>query len=221
MVLKFCGFTRIDDIKFATSLGVDLIGIIFFHQSKRFVPFDMFEVIQRNVENAKFVGVFVNENIENVIKIAKEYNLHFVQLHGEENNSYIQKLTSEGIKVIKAFRVKSVEEVSNINLCSAEYILLDSFVEGIYGGTGKTINYQILSELLPKVNGKKIFLSGGINKDNIEKIIDEFGKYLYGIDLSSGIEQEPGIKSHILMKEVFDKFKNSLVRNNLLWQNTL
>lgn len=215
MVLKFCGFTRIDDIKFANNLGVDLIGIIFFPQSKRFVSIEMFEIIQRNVKDTKFVGVFVNEDVEKVLNIAKEFNLYFVQLHGEEDNNYISKLLSQGIKVIKAFRIKSYEDIEKIKSCNSEYILLDSFVEGIYGGTGKTINHKLLMELLPKIENKKIFLSGGINKDNIEEIIDNFGKYLYGIDLSSGIEQEPGVKSYILMKEVFEKFRNSLIKNNL------
>lgn len=217
MLLKFCGFTRIDDIKFATNLGVDLIGIVFFPQSKRFVSPEMFEVIQRNVRNTKFVGVFVNEDIEKVINIAEEFNLYFVQLHGEEDNDYISKLLSQGIRVIKAFRIKNYKDLEKIQACNSEYVLLDSFVEGTYGGTGKTINPQLLTELLPRIENKKIFLSGGINKDNIEEIIDNFGKYIYGIDLSSGIEQEPGIKSYILMKEVFEKFRNSLVKNNLLY----
>lgn len=205
MKIKFCGFRRIEDIDFAVKLGVDLIGIIFYEKSKRFVRIEEFDNIHRNVK-ANFVGVFVNENLDKVVQIAKTYNLAFVQLHGEESNDYVSRVLSQGVSVIKAFRLKDTSDIQKVIESESEYVLVDSFVEGSYGGTGKSISKEILEELFSRVRNKKIFLSGGINLENIESILKTYGKYLYGIDLSSGIEDSPGVKNHRLMEEVFGVF---------------
>lgn len=208
MKIKFCGFRRVEDIEFAVRLGVDLIGIIFYEKSKRFVSIEEFETIQRSVK-ANFVGVFVNEELDKVVRIAKNYSLAFVQLHGEENNEYVSSVLSQGVNVIKAFRLKDLNDIQKVIDSVSEYVLVDSFVEGSYGGTGRSIPKEILEELFSKVKNKKIFLSGGINTENIETILKAYGSYLYGIDLSSGIEDSPGVKNHHLMEEVFRAFVNN------------
>lgn len=209
MKLKFCGFTRIDDVKFAIELGVDFQGFIFFSSSKRFIPIEVFDNIFRYTKGGNFVGVFVNEDIARVIQISKTYNLAFVQLHGDENNDYIKDILLQDVNVIKAFRIKNDDDILKIKESVSEYILVDTFVEGMYGGTGKSIDLNLLDNLFSSVKNKKIFISGGINAQNISEIVKMFGKYAYGIDLSSGIEEKPGIKSHILMKEVFSKFTDA------------
>ncbi|MCX8028776.1 MAG: phosphoribosylanthranilate isomerase [Brevinematales bacterium] len=214
MKIKFCGFRRIEDVKFALSLGVDLIGFIFFKGSKRFISPEEFVNISREVKG-NFVGVFVDEDIEKVYNTYKTYDLYAVQLHGNEDEDYVKKLSSQDIKIIKAFRLKDKDSVDIINSYPSEYVLVDAYVEGNYGGTGKQINLDLLDYLFTKIKTKKIFLSGGINKDNISRIIKLFGRYLYGIDLSSGIEESPGIKNHKLMRETYDTFKSCLNQLNI------
>ncbi|MGC8964331.1 MAG: phosphoribosylanthranilate isomerase [Brevinematia bacterium] len=208
MKLKFCGFTRIDDVKLAINLGVDYQGFIFFEGSKRFVSIDVFDNISKNVKG-NFVAVFVNENVNKVIDLYNLYQFSFVQLHGEEDNEYIEDLLNREIPVIKAFRIKNQDDAVKIKECISEFVLLDAFVEGTYGGTGKRIDETLLNIILSSCNNKKVFLSGGINKYNISDIIKKFGSKIFAIDISSGIEESPGIKSHILMKEVFNLFKQS------------
>ncbi|MGC8871086.1 MAG: phosphoribosylanthranilate isomerase, partial [Brevinematia bacterium] len=138
MKLKFCGFTRIDDVKLAINLGVDYQGFIFFEGSKRFVNIDVFDNIYKNVKG-NFVAVFVNENVNKVIDLYNLYQFSFVQLHGEEDNEYIEDLLNREIPVIKAFRIKNEDDAVKIKGCISEFVLLDAFVEGTYGGTGKRI----------------------------------------------------------------------------------
>ncbi|MEN2998003.1 MAG: phosphoribosylanthranilate isomerase [Brevinematia bacterium] len=206
MKIKFCGFTRVEDVRFAMELGIDFQGFVFFKGSRRFITIESFDNIFKEVAGGNFVGVFVNEKEEIVLEVVKKYRI-FAQLHGDETNEYVSRLLKEGVPVIKAFRIKSKDDVLRVKESVSEYILIDTFVEGMYGGTGRSLDFGIVDEILSKVENKKIFLSGGINIANIESIIRNFGKYLYAIDLSSGIEKEPGIKSHNLMKEVYDKFK--------------
>ncbi len=208
MKVKFCGFTRIEDIKFALSINVDYIGLVLFPKSPRFVTIEKLEIITKTVNNAPFVGVFVNEEIEKVKETYFRYNFKLAQLHGDETNEYIEELIKKELKVIKAFRVKDYSVLEKINETPTELILLDAFKEGEYGGTGKRINEEILSYILNNTKNKKIFLSGGLNRDNIEEVLKKFGQRIYGIDLSSGIETSPGIKNHILMEEIITKIRN-------------
>ncbi len=218
MKIKFCGFTKVEDIEFAIKLNVDFQGIVFFSQSKRFVPIEFFDNIAKRITNGNFVGVFVNESIEKVINLAKKYNFRFVQLHGDEDENYTKKVLNEGINVIKAFRIKDQNDIPKIKETPSEFILIDSFVEGQYGGTGKTIEFDLIENVISynsKICNKKIFLSGGINLKNIDKVMENFGKYIYAIDLSSGIEKTSGIKDHKLMEEIYNKFKNFKLNNFL------
>lgn len=207
MKLKFCGFTRIDDVKFAINLGVDYQGFVFYEGSKRFVSIDVFDHIYKSVKG-NFVGVFVNENLDKVLDLYNFYNFSFVQLHGDEDNFYIEKLLNNRIPVIKAFRVKDEGSISGIKNCISDFVLLDAFVEDAYGGTGKRIDERLVDLVLSSCKGKKFFLSGGINKNNISEVIEKFGNRIYGIDISSGIEEYPGVKSHLLMKEIYIIFKH-------------
>jgi phosphoribosylanthranilate isomerase len=205
MKVKFCGFTRIEDIKFALSINVDYIGLVLFPKSPRFVTTENLETITKTIKDAPLVGVFVNEDVEKVKEMYFRYNFKLVQLHGDETNEYVEELARKGIKAIKAFRVKDHSALEKINETPTELVLLDAFKEGEYGGTGKRIDEEVLNYTLNGTKNKKIFLSGGLNKDNIEEVLKKFGQKIYGIDLSSGIEVSPGIKDHRLMEEIMTK----------------
>lgn len=195
--IKICGITNYEDAKISSELGADYLGFIFYKKSQRYISpeiaSEIVEKIKEDNKRVKFVGVFVNETIEGTKQIYKECNLDFVQLHGNEDEKFISQLD---IPYIKAFRVKDGNDIEKINKSSAKYVLLDTFHEGLYGGTGRQFNWDILR----KIQGKKIFLSGGITLHNIADAIE---LKTFAIDLASGVEEKPGRKDHKKLMELF------------------
>ena len=146
-------------------------------------------------KNISSVGVFVNENIEYLNKMLKKLNFNFIQLHGEENNQYIKDIKkNNNIKIIKVISVNTLEDFKKI----IEYPNSDLFLfdykpskKELPGGNAKTFNWSLLRGI--KIE-KPWFLSGGININNINDIKNY--AIPYGIDVSSGVEEKPGIKNN-------------------------
>ncbi|MDZ7763644.1 MAG: phosphoribosylanthranilate isomerase [Melioribacteraceae bacterium] len=141
------------------------------------------------------VGVFVNEDVDRVNQIANELKLNAVQLHGDEDLEYCEKIKCPVIKAIR------VDENLNDNLkkFSNYIILLDSKDTKEYGGTGQKFNWN----LIPKSSRNKIILAGGVSEDNIDEIYHSINPQ--AVDLSSSLEIEPGIKDHEKVKSFFKK----------------
>ncbi len=200
--IKICGITNLEDAKAASKLGADYLGFIFYKRSPRYIGEDkaknIISQIKKSNKDIKFAGVFVNESIEKISKIKKYSNLDFIQFHGDETNDFIKKLNEKNI--IKAFRVRNNQDIREINNSLAKYVLLDAYHKSLYGGTGSTFNWGIM----PKIRNKKIFLSGGLNPDNIKKAVK---LNTYAIDLSSGVEKSPGKKDHKKLKKLFKNLK--------------
>jgi len=145
--IKICGITNLKDASLAASLGADFLGFILYKKSKRYVDINkvkkIIAKIKKNNNKVKFVGVFVNSSLNEVKKLGKCFD--FIQLHGDESNEVIKKVGKD--KVIKAFRVKSDKDINKINNSVAKYVLLDSYHKDLYGGTGKTFNWNIVSKI--------------------------------------------------------------------------
>lgn len=182
MKIKFCGLTSIDDINCINEVKPDFIGFIFAQNSKRIISIEKAKEMKALLNpNIKSVGVFVDENVENIINIANENVIDVIQLHGNENNEYISEIKEKiNLPVIKAFKSDSNLE-ENIKKTNADYILIDSHSNNSFGGTGETFDW----ELIPETN-KKIFLAGGLNSDNIIKAIKTVKPYC--VDINSGVE---------------------------------
>ena len=134
--------------------------------------------------------------MEEIRAIRKECGLDIVQLHGEESPSFCDAL---GGKIIKAFRVKDENSLTQIkDYPMAWKILLDAFVSGQRGGTGKRINTFLLNKI---ENPSQIILAGGLSPKNVRQTLKNFQPF--GIDVSSGVEKSPGIKDAEKLKKLF------------------
>ena len=172
-------------------LGVDFLGFIFYSQSKRFAG-DTSELELFNSKTKK-VGVFVDENVFEILGLAKNLGLDYIQLHGKENPKTCQILKSQGLKIIKAFNVNEKFNFSETKAFEkvADYFLFDTKTE-IPGGSGKKFNWEVLE----KYKGHTpFFLSGGISFEDAKSIKEINHPKLTGVDLNSGFEDEPGVKN--------------------------
>lgn len=187
--IKICGITNAEDALHAVESGADLIGFIFWDKSKRYVSEGKVKSIVDSLGDAvKTVGVFVDEDIKELNKLVIGTGIDYVQLHGSETVEYVSQVEAE---VIKAVRVKDKADIEKALKFKdvADYILLDTFVEGEQGGTGKTFDWNLVSELTEDI---PLILSGGLNPDNVRGAIEAVKPY--GVDVSSGVEKSPGIK---------------------------
>lgn len=205
MKIKFCGIRREEDIDYLNQYSPDYAGFIF-ADSKRYVePQQAKKLIESLDKKIKTVGVFVNENVYKLVDIVKETNIDIIQLHGDETLYYVeiikQLLNNE---VWKAVRVKSKEDILNADKSEADILLLDSFSETQYGGTGKIANWDAIKNT--SIN-HKYMLAGGLNSDNILEAIQKTKPF--GVDISGGIELD-GVKN-------LDKIKNimNILRSDL------
>jgi len=182
MKLKVCGMKYSQNITEIENLFPDLMGFIFYEKSKRF-----FNLPEINLNNkVKRVGVFVNENIQEIKNKIKKYKLDYVQLHGEENVNFCNTL-QPFVKIIKVFKIdynfnfKKTEEFEEV----CDYFLFDTKSQ-LHGGSGKKFDWDLLKNYNCK---KDFFLSGGIDIGDIEEIKKIVNSYpIAGIDVNSKFE---------------------------------
>jgi len=182
MKLKVCGMKYSQNITEIENLFPDLMGFIFYEKSKRF-----FNLPEINLNNkVKRVGVFVNENIQEIKNKIKKYKLDYVQLHGEENVNFCHSL-KPFVKIIKVFKIdynfnfKKTEEFEEV----CDYFLFDTKSQ-LHGGSGKKFDWDLLKNYNCK---KDFFLSGGIDIGDIEEIKKIVNSYpIAGIDVNSKFE---------------------------------
>ena len=201
--IKICGITTINDAKLSLELGTDLLGFNFYPPSPRYIePKRAAEIIAQLPDESQNVGVFVNMAIDELKNLLAICPLDAVQLHGDETDADCQEAKALGVDVIKAVRVRQVDDMGQCDNYNVQAILLDAFCEELYGGSGHAFDWSILQK---KQTHKKIFLAGGITPDNI---IDALAVGTYGIDLCSGVESGPGIKDTAKLKTLFEKIKS-------------
>lgn len=201
-LVKICGLKRSCDIDYANKYKPDYIGFVFAKSSRQVTP-QQAEILKEKLsKDIKTVGVFVNEPIENIAMLCNKNIIDVIQLHGDENNDYInqlKKLTDK--KIIKAVRVKSSEQVLQAEKLDCDYLLLDAYSKNAYGGLGETFNWDIIPNL-----AKPFFLAGGLNSDNVSQAIQTVQPYC--VDLSSGAETD-GFKDEEKIKLIIDKVRRT------------
>jgi len=198
MHIKICGITNKEDALNAVSLGADAIGFIFYKNSPRYVTPEVVEGISMFLPPFVFtVGVFVDQTEAEISEIVDRCKLDLIQLHGNESPIFCLKMKR---RVVKAFRVGGPEDLEAIPKYqgAASAILLDTKVRHVAGGTGKTFDWGLA--LKAKEYDVPLILSGGINASNVRKAATLVNPY--GIDLSSGVEKEPGLKDYNKMEEL-------------------
>jgi phosphoribosylanthranilate isomerase len=191
--VKICGITNLSDALICAESGADAVGFILYPKSKRFVKAKEVRRITQNLPPFIFkVGVFVNEDPHAVLEILSYANLDFAQLHGDESPEECDYIGRE--RVIKVFRLKSTDEIERIEpyVGRVRALLLDTYSESSYGGTGKTFNWEIARAVKERFPQIPLILSGGLNPENVRDAIKEVNPY--AVDVSSGVERAPGIK---------------------------
>ena len=195
--IKICGIKKIETLKCCIENNINFFGLIFYKKSPRYVSYEKaIDLINYSkYKNISSVGVFVNENINNINKILKKLNFNFIQLHGEENNQYIKDIKkNNNIKIIKVISISALEDFKKIiKYPNSDLFLFDykPSKKELPGGNAKSFDWSLLRGI--KIE-KPWFLSGGININNINDIKNY--AIPYGIDVSSGVEEKLGIKNN-------------------------
>ena len=200
MNVKICGLTRFEDAKRAVELGAWALGFIFYPKSKRYISPESVQSILTALPdtavNIKKVGVFVNPSLEELkTAVQTAAAMTAIQLHGNETEAFCQlvKETFPNIEVIKAMKPEAALEIET----NADYVLIDHISEEAWGGTGQTVDWKKAAQ----IHSKKLILAGGLNAKNIKEAIQQV--HPFSVDLSSGVEESPGIKSHEKLSEFF------------------
>ena len=202
--VKICGMRFPENIAAVAALKPDFMGFIFYHKSPRYAePLDI-DALNALPSTIKKIGVFVNENLENILTIAYKYKLDGLQLHGTELVDMCTELKRLGYIVIKAF---PIAESYNFKVTkdyegACDYFLFDTQTDA-YGGSGVKFNWAMLEEY----KGQTPFLlSGGIAADDAEAILKIEHSKFAGIDLNSKFEVKPGLKNvellRVFLKEI-------------------
>lgn len=191
--IKICGLRREQDIRYANELMPDYIGFVFLKGKMRYVTFEEAAHLRSLLDPAiPAVGVFVNEPVENVIRLLQSGTIQIAQLHGQEDEAYAEELGRAGDHcIIRAFAVRSSEDIHRAFAFPADYPLLDNGK-----GTGETVDWSLFQE-----QEKPFFLAGGLSPENVKEAIECF--HPYAVDVSSGVETD-GFKDYEKMKAFMD-----------------
>ncbi|WP_257264145.1 phosphoribosylanthranilate isomerase [Endozoicomonas sp. ONNA2] len=188
--IKICGITRVDDGLVAAESGADAIGLVFYHKSRRYVMVEQArEIVRALPPFVSVVGLFVDASDELIQSVLDAVPLSLLQFHGNEPEADCSRW---GVRYIKAFRVRPGIAVTDMvaPYTTACGYLLDSYKPGEAGGTGESFDW----DLLPRELNKPVVLAGGLSPGNIAQAINRVQPY--GVDVSSGVESQPGIKDH-------------------------
>lgn len=199
--IKICGLFRDCDIDYVNEALPDFIGFVF-AKSRRQVSTVWAEAMRPKLKSKITpVGVFVNEPLANVARLLNADIIEIAQLHGDENETYIQKLkTLTNKPIIKAVRVLSQQDIEGAQHTAADFLLLDNGT----GGTGESFDWSLVS-MEKKQQQKPFFLAGGLTADNLEQAISATSPY--AVDLSSGVESN-GIKDRDKILEIVRRMRN-------------
>ena len=209
MIIKICGIKNRDTLMCCENNNIGFFGMIFYTKSPRNISIENANNLLKISEklNINGVGVFVNKEIDKLKEIIERTNLKYVQLHGSEDELYIKKIKKLGIRIIKSISISIKDDLNKIkDYKSADYFLFDYKPKknDLPGGNSKSFDWKILKSLK---TDKPWFLSGGVNINNIQQILTDINPY--GIDLSSGVEKELGIKDNHIINNFIRKVKNA------------
>ena len=203
--VKICGITDLRDGLKAYEMGADFAGFVFFENSPRKIESEHARVIIEDMpKDIQKVGLFLDQDLQEVRDTAKKCHLDFVQLHGSESPDYCRGLSGD-VRIIKAFKVKDVSSIENADdYENVYYYLFDTFVKGVPGGTGLSFDWNILAG---KQFKKPFFLAGGLNPQNVADAIHKVSPF--AVDVASGVEKSPGKKDYRRLKEFMDNAKKA------------
>ncbi len=214
-VIKICGLTNLEDARVAVAAGADLLGFIFYAKSPRYVtPERVAEIVHvlrsEGMAAPRVVGVFVNATVAEIQTIVAQVGLDFVQLHGNETADWFGPLAGKAFKAIRPADATAAhaQSASFVPLgCSAgPTLLIDAYDPHAYGGTGKQADWHVVAALAQQ--HPRLLLSGGLTPENVAAAIDLV--HPWGVDLSSGVEAEPGRKDHAKVQQFVREVRGTI-----------
>jgi len=191
--IKICGITNLQDALSAAALGADALGFIFAPSPRRIDPSAVREIISSLPPSVEKVGVFVNEDLSEVQRVASFCGLDTLQFHGQESPEYCCRVSLRVIKVIRIGNAESIEEMEKYPTAS---ILLDTYRTDRFGGTGEPFIWEWAREARSR---REFILSGGLDPGNVYRAIHLL--HPLGVDVCSGVERVPGRKDLLKMME--------------------
>ena len=206
--IKICGITNLIDAKNALQLGADYIGFVNIINSPRFITSQQIEDIfiqLTDEERLKAVILTDLDTIDGIMNLCTSIGIKIVQPYGSFSNSELDRLKLMNYRILKPLHVEVEEDISTLDTyqTSVEVIILDTKTSNpeVLGGTGETFDWDIYIKA-QKRSEVKLALAGGLNLDNISEALSRCNPYM--IDISSGLESSPGIKSYSKMKALFE-----------------
>ena len=198
---KICGVTSAEEAASIADLGADSIGLNFYSQSPRYLLKKDAAEIAASGKNCSIIALFVNPSVEEVESIISEIEIDGLQFHGDEDSEFCESFGMDYIKAISMKRNDSPEHLEEYHP-NAWALLLDSYVTGLSGGTGRTFDWNNW----PVVKNRKLILAGGLAPENVALGIQSTKPF--GVDVSSGVEGEvKGVKDISLVKEFIKEVK--------------
>ena len=193
--VKICGITKKKDALFASNLGVDALGFVFYKDSPRYIdPIDAGKIISCLHPFVLRVGLFVNNDAAFVRDSIIKSKINFLQFHGDESEEYCNQFNLPYIKAISMKEDINLLECCN-NYKSASALLLDTFSKKLKGGTGTVFDWK----KIPKNLGLRLIIAGGLNSENIISLIKTVKPFC--VDVSGGVESSKGVKDEKKMKD--------------------
>ena len=201
MKLKICGINDIDILEHACEAGLDFVGFIMVNESPRNISNNFLASLESfNFLSTTPVFVFVNPSVDEVKKITSNFENAILQFHGDEEDSFCRQFDQLFWKTIRVKDSQSLEAINDFP--SADAILLETFSQDAYGGTGKVFDWGLLEKISVQ---RKFVLAGGINPKNIKEAVSVDP---WCIDVNSGVESSVALKDKALMDEIIKNINN-------------
>jgi phosphoribosylanthranilate isomerase len=199
VVVKICGLRTAEDARAAAAAGADLLGLNFVPSSPRHLDPDAARALARAVPGVPLIGVFVDAAREEVERIAALVGLTGAQFHGDESPAYCR---GWALQTIKALRARPGEDVAaRAATYDTDFILLDSYLPGVAGGTGVALDPAV-ARGLPR---ERLFVAGGLRPETVADVVRALRPH--GVDVASGVERSPGVKDHDKIRDFVRRAK--------------
>lgn len=190
--LKICGVTFAEDAERLAELGVDALGANFWPKSKRYLAPELAGFLRDLDGRILRVGVFVNAGPDLPRRLFDEGLIDVIQLHGDETPADARPFVEAGIPFLKALGVRNEDDLEAARNFRASGILLDAHAPGVYGGTGRTIDWALARSFVEQHPDLPLILAGGITAENAAAAIEAVRPA--ALDIASGAESSPGVK---------------------------
>ncbi len=201
--IKICGITNLPDAQAAIAAGADMLGLVFYDQSPRFLTIPAAADITRHLPpHVLRVGLFVNAEEPFIFAAIQACGLNLLQFHGDEPPDFC---TQFGMMTIKAFRISDAASLAGIPQYATDAYLLDAYTPGIRGGTGHRFNWDLAVQATEF--GKPIFLAGGLTPENVGDAVRQVRPF--AVDVSSGVELAPGKKDPAKIQAFIDNVRQA------------